>query len=300
VNAQGAIVDQSSNKVLVTEFPPIDQKYDPTHPTLQPHFGSTANPAITRQDQVQIYEVRATDEYGKLTTSTTRLFGGAKDNRIPPVGWVPPYDCRGARTASTAKPGTKIKGLDQFALSRITAPDGITGVGPTATIDRAGAFSDPDFCTPGGLVGNQPSGIAGVDYVLYKIPISALGGAQVAKVTVVMHYQTIPPYFLRDRFLDGRAAKQPGEGGQAGLGAATERLLYMTDHLRMDINNTIPDQQNLPSQVAKNWTMDIGSACLAIGAGATCAPQPQLSLERKQLKDVYDRQRKDKPHGGAR
>jgi cytochrome c553 len=299
VNAQGAIVDQS-NKVLVTEFPPIDQKYDPTHTTLQPHFGSTANPAIARQDQVQIYEVRATDEYGKLTTSTTRLFGGAKDNRIPPVGWVPPYDCRGARTASTAKPGTKIKGLDQFALSRITAPDGITGVGPTATIDRAGAFSDPDFCTPGGLVGNQPSGIAGVDYVLYKIPISALGGAQVAKVTVVMHYQAIPPYFLRDRFLDGRAAQQPGEGGQVGLGAATERLLYISDHLRMDINNTIPEQQNLPSQVAKNWTMDIGSACLAIGVGATCAPQPQLSSERKQLKDVYDRQRKDKPRGGAR
>jgi cytochrome c553 len=298
VNAQGAIVDQT-NKVLPTEFPPIDQKYDPQHPSIQLHFGSTMHPAITGQDQVQIYEARATDEYGKLTTSTTRLFGDVKDNRIPPAGWVPPYDCSGKRTAATAQPGTKTKNLDQFALSRITAPSGITGVGSTATIDPAGAFSDPDFCTPGGLVGKQPSGIAGVDHVLYKIPISALGGATVAKVTVVMHYQAIPPYFLRDRFLDGQAVPKSSEGGRVGLGAATERLLYVTDHLNMNINNTIPDQQNLPSQVATNWTMDIGSACLVTGSGASCAPQSRMSAERKKLQDVYDRQRKDK-QGGAR
>ena len=280
VNAQGAIVDGSGN-VLATEFPPMDRKYQASF--LQPHFGTSANPAITRQDQVQIYEVRSTDEYGKLTTATTRLFGSAKENRIPPPGWIPPYDCSGARTPATAQPGTMVKGLDQFALSRITAPDGLQGTGDRGTIEPGSPYSDPDYCTPGR---DRASGIAGVDRVLYRIPKAALGGQKVAKVKVVMHYQAIPPYFLRDRFLDGRQAKA-GEGGAVGLGAATERLLHVTSRLDMNIDNTIPDQGNLPKQVARNWTMDIGTACLP--ADANCAP-PQLSGERMLLRDVYDRQ----------
>jgi hypothetical protein len=289
VNAQGAIVDGSGN-VLATEFPPTDQKYQSSF--LQPHFGTSVNPAITQQSQVQIYEVRATDEYGKLTTSTTRLFGGAKDNRIPPTGWIPPYDCSGARTPATAQPGTMVKGLDQFVLSRITAPDKITGTGSTAKIEPGSAFSDPDFCTPGR---DRASGIAGVDHVLYKIPKTALKG-QVAKVKVVMHYQTIPPYFLRDRFLDGR--QTASEGGAVGLGAATERLLYVSSRLNMNIDNTIPDQGNLPKQVAQNWTMDIGTVCFPAGAG--CASQMQLSGERKLLQGVYDRQGVLKSKGAKR
>lgn len=75
VNQFGGIVDNNGG-LLTTEFPPGDVKYDPSF--LQPHFGSTSNPAITRQDQVQIYEVRATNEYGQLTTATTRLFGGPR------------------------------------------------------------------------------------------------------------------------------------------------------------------------------------------------------------------------------
>jgi hypothetical protein len=297
VNAQGAIVD-GSGSVLATEFPPTDQKYQSSF--LQPHFGTPANPAITQQNQVQIYEVRATDEYGKLTTSTTRLFGGAKDNRIPPTGWIPPYDCTGAQTPGTAQRGTMVKGLDQFVLSRVTAPDGIMGTGTTAKIEPGRAFSDPDFCTPGR---DRTSGIAGVDHVLYKIPKSALKGQQVAKVKVVMHYQTIPPYFLRDRFLDGQrvnanANAKAGEGGAVGLGAATERLLYMSSHLNMNIDNTIPDQHNLPKQVAQSWTMDIGTVCSP--AGASCASQTQLSGERKLLQGVYDRQGVLKSGGGKR
>jgi hypothetical protein len=293
VNAQGAILDGGTGNLLATEFPPTDQKYQPSF--LQPHFGTPVNPAITQQGQVQIYEVRATDEYGKLTTSTTRLFGGAKDNRIPPTGWIPPYDCTGAQTAATAQRGKMVKGLDQFVLSRVTAPDKIIGTGSKATIEAGSAFSDPDFCTPGR---DQALGIAGVDHVLYKIPKAALKGQQVAKVKVVMHYQTIPPYFLRDRFLDGRQAKVPGEGGVVGLGAATERLLYVSSHLNMNIDNTIPDQGNLPKQVAQNWTMDIGTVCFPADAG--CPSQQQLSGERKLLQGVYDRQGVLKTGGGKR
>ena len=295
VNPFGAIVD-NNGKVLSTEFPPGDVKYDPSF--LQPHFGSAANPAITSQDQVQIYEVRATNEYGQLTTATTRLFGGAKDNRIPPVGWIPPYNCAGKIAPGTADPNSKrmVNGLDGWRLSRITAPEGISGTDPNVTIDPAGAFSDPDFCTPGGVVGGAPTGIAGIDHLLYKIPVSALGGGTVAKVVVVMHYQSLPPYFLRDRFYDGQTYSSPSsEGGVAGLGAATERLLYISSHLDMKINNTIPQQMNLPALVSNNWTMDIGSACLALVPGATCGqPQPQPSNlpERQKLKGIFEKRAK--------
>jgi hypothetical protein len=288
VNPFGAIVDNNGN-VLSTEFPAGDLKYDPSF--LQPHFGSSANPAITSQNQVQIYEVRATNEYGQLTSATTRLFGGAKDNRIPPAGWIPPYNCAGQIAPGTADPKSQrmVNGLDGWRLSRITAPEGIDDSDMSnVKIAGNGAFSDPDFCTPGGVVNGVPSGIAGVDHVLYKIPVSALNGATVAKVQVIMHYQSLPPYFLRDRFFDGQTYSQPSsEGGVVGLGAATERLLYITSHLDTTINNTTP-QMNLPSLVSSNWTMDIGSACL----GATCgpaAPRPSDLPERQKLKGIFDR-----------
>jgi hypothetical protein len=292
VNPVGMIVDNQGN-VLSTEFPPGDVKYDPSF--LQPHFGSIANPAITNQSQVQIYEVRATNEYGQLTTATTRLFGGAKDNRIPPAGWIPPYNCSGKIAPGTADPNSKrmVNGLDGWRLSRISAPEGINGTDPNVTIDRAGAFSDPDFCTPGGVIGGAPSGIAGVDHVLYKIPVSALGGATVAKVVVVMHYQSLPPYFLRDRFYDGQTYSNPAsEGGVVGLGAATERLLYISSHLDTSISNTIPQQMNLPALVSNSWTMDIGSGCLAVAPGASCGPQPPKPSnlpERQQIKGIFEK-----------
>lgn len=287
VNAFGAIVDDKG-KVLPSEFPPGDVKYSPSF--LQPHFGSIANPAITRQDQVQIYEVRATNEYGQLTSSTTRLFGGAKDNRIPPAGWIPPYNCQGKIGPGTADPhsGKSVNGLDSWRLSRITAPEGIDGTDPNVTINPDGAFSDPDFCTPGG-----GTGIAGVDHVRYKIPVSALNGGTVARVQVIMHYQSLPPYFLRDRYYDGQTFSNPSrEGGVAGLGAATERFLYSTSHLDMKISNTIPQQNNLPALVSNNWTMDIGSACFSEVPGVPCpasSPNPSQLPERQKIRAIFDR-----------
>lgn len=294
VNPYGAIVD-GAGKVLSTEFPPGDVKYEPQF--LQPHFGSVANPAITRQDQVQIYEVRATNEFGQLTTATTRLFGGAKDNRIPPVGWVPPYNCSGQVVPGTADPKRMINGLSQFSLSRVTAPEGINDQDPShVVISPDGAFSDPDYCTPGGVSNGQPTGIAGVDHVLYEIPVSVLNGGTVAKVQVIMHYQTLPPYFLRDRYYDGQTYSKPSsEGGVVGLGAATERLLYSSSHLDTTINNTIPQQQNLPNLVSTNWTMDIGSACFAEAQGVSCppaAPPPSQLPERKKIQNIYNRSSK--------
>jgi hypothetical protein len=108
-----------------------------------------------------------------------------------------------------------------------------------------------------------------------------------------MHYQTIPPYFLRDRYYDGQTYSNPAtEGGVVGLGAATERFLYASSHLNTTIGNSIPQQQNLPNPVSTNWTMDIGSACLAEAQGATCPPpgaNVMDSPERTRLKKVFKR-----------
>jgi len=106
-----------------------------------------------------------------------------------------------------------------------------------------------------------------------------------------MHYQSIPPYFLRDRYYDGQTYSTPArEGGVVGLGAATERLLYTSSHLDTRINNTIPQQMNLPQLVSSNWTMDIGSACFAEAVGVVCpppAPSPASLPERIKIRGVF-------------
>jgi len=269
--------------VLPSEFPPTTERFEADNLNfLQPHYGATDTPSISQQDQVQIYETRATDEFGVLTTSPIRLFGDAKDNRIPPAGWIPPVACnenpKGTTPSTTPGTGTYCEsqgspcamtnGLSIAVLTRITSPD------PTA-------FTDPDFCTP-----NPPNpfgdlvGIAGVDHVLYEIPLADIDG-EVATIEVTMQYQATPPYFIRDRLLDAQdyAAQEGNEGGVAGLGTAAERFLYIISHLDTNITNAIPEQENLPQIVSSDWTMHIGSACVTLiasdGQGETC-PHPTL------------------------
>jgi hypothetical protein len=119
---------------------------------LQPSYSHTkySNATIRRQDQVQIYESRDTDDQDRLTTSFVSLFHEVKDNRILPAGWTPsgPYH-------------------------EVTVPRALGGA--------------PDL---------HP--IAGGDSLLYMIPRSAIAGAVAVRVAV--YYQSIPPYYLADRF----------------------------------------------------------------------------------------------------
>jgi hypothetical protein len=285
-NAYGAVLDGASGKVLPTEFPP-KVLFNSNPSILQPHFATKSSPYISRQDQVQIYEVRTLDEYGYLTSATTRLFTGAKDNRIPPAGWIPAVDCAGKASPGTSgsQPNLSVNGLNSLQLSQITAPDDL-------------AFTDPDFCQPGAPDPfGQLTGVSGVDHILYKIPVTDLKGRSVARVLVTMHYQAIPPSFLRDRYLDGQDyARKSTEGGVVGLGAATERMLYATSHLDTNIPNSIPGQQNLPAMVSTNWTMHIGSACLDLSGSGGCPPPGVPSVtdlpERQKLKDAFQKARR--------
>jgi hypothetical protein len=77
-NSLGVILRGTTNEPLPTEFI--------TRPgsvgTYQPHYET-----ITRDDQVQIYEERALDPEGWLTTSFLAIDSVVKENRLPPRGW---------------------------------------------------------------------------------------------------------------------------------------------------------------------------------------------------------------------
>ncbi|WP_148282236.1 hypothetical protein [Corallococcus coralloides] len=116
---------------------------------------------ITREDEVQIYEERIADSNGKLTTSFLGLYQPLKDNRLLPTGWK-----------STFEPL-----LENGKLPEGLAPHGVDG--------------DPDYPADG-------SAACGCDVVSYHVPLSAI--SQHARVRARLHYQAIPPYYLRDRF----------------------------------------------------------------------------------------------------
>lgn len=150
-NEQGAIVD-GSGKVLDSEFTKDPEK-------LQPNYR-----LIKEQDQVQIYELRNSNETGELTTQILRLFNEVKDNRVLPQGWKPRESYTRADT---------YLGLSMQPVADVTAPHG-------------------------GRRDMNPSGAE----VTYQIDLSKLGGKP-AKVVAAMEYQTTPPYYLADRFNDG-------------------------------------------------------------------------------------------------
>jgi len=60
---------------------------------------------------------------------------------------------------------------------------------------------------------------SGTSIVRYEIPLNAFTTRNIT-VTATLYYQSIPPYFLNDRFT------------QAPTGPATRRLYYLTSNLQ--------------------------------------------------------------------
>jgi Cytochrome P460 len=151
---------------------------------------------ITAQDQVQIYEELSQDADGKFTTNFTRRDVQLKDNRLLPVGWTR-------------------KGPDASLDGRYLH----------ATYPEGNAVNDPDY----------QDGKAGTDNLAYKIQLPAGVDAAKCRVQATLYYQTIPPYYLYQRF-----TAAPG-------GDATKRLYYLTSNL------------NLTGTPVKNWKLPIVS-----------------------------------------
>jgi hypothetical protein len=164
---------------------------------IQPHYE-----LITRQDQVQIYQELVKDPRGRLTTSFLSLADEVKDNRLLPRGWNPSLEL--AEVAGLGSPKLSARDLVERVLPDL--PDG-----------KGGHVDDP-FYKPkseGGLGG-------GGDALTYAVSLAELGGAQPAGVRVTLFYQSIPPFYLQDRFCT--APTKPD----------TSRLFFLAGHLNLD------------------------------------------------------------------
>lgn len=152
----------------------------------QPHYywdlNKDSGVAITRQDQVQIYEELNLNNQCALTTSFIRRDYQLKDNRLLPFGWT------------------------------LTGP-----LRPDKTPVIPADFLHETYPVK---VGNDPAYAdgSGTNVVRYEIAIPGMNLAN-ATVTATLYYQSIPPYFLNDRF-----KQAPGE-------PATQRLYYLTSNL---------------------------------------------------------------------
>ncbi len=231
-DAKGEIVDGLTNHVLPTEYFDIACK-DPKQPPaqchqlcahvldpakcvqlVQPHFFG-ADHAITQQDQVQIYEELVRDNDGLITNSFVRLFEHVKDNRLLPTGWTPD--------------------------------------GPFAEFSQpfGRALEDPGYIARD--FAQTHRGSAGSNTVVYRVPLKSLRGAPAA-VQATLNYQTIPPYYLRDRFSilskSDLTEKQKQE---------TRRLKYLADYL------------NVQSTPIEDWKLSVACDRRTVAAAR---PQP--------------------------
>ena len=138
--------------------------------------------AITRQDQVQIYEELNLNIDCHMTTSFLRRDYQLKDNRLLPFGWT--------RTGpmNAGAPYIPAEYLHETHPVKIGA--------------------DPSYADG-----------SGSSVVRYEIPLSAFTGKNIS-ITATLYYQSIPPYFLNDRFT------------QAPDSPATQRLYYLTSNLQ--------------------------------------------------------------------
>lgn len=166
-------------------YPDACNKSVPQH--YQTHFfwdaQKNTGSAITRQDQVQIYEELNLNIQCQMTTSFLRRDYQLKDNRLLPFGW--------------------------------------TSTGPLNADKTPYISADYLHETLPVKVGGDPAYAdgSGTNVVRYEIPLSAFSARNLT-ITATLYYQSIPPYFLNDRFT------------QAPNSPATQRLYYLTSNLQ--------------------------------------------------------------------
>jgi hypothetical protein len=157
---------------------------------------------ITSPDQVQIYEELIRDPKGLITTSFVALDTHIKDNRLLPRGW------------------------------RRDGPDAeITQPCEWDAAKKECVFLDQPGYDDGG----------GYDKVQYEVPC-APGLEKAARVEATLYYQTIPPYYLKQRFTDAD-------------GWDTKRLYYIASRLETEHG------------AIKDWKIKIAWAAVDLPAG---------------------------------
>ena len=106
---------------------------------------------------------------------------------------------------------TSFVGGDHALKNNRLLPRGWRRDGPFANVTgpHGDAERDPEYI--------NKSGSTGADVVTYRIPFNEKTRGAVA-VMAVLYYQSIPPYYLKERFTTGK-------------GPETKRLAYLTSHL---------------------------------------------------------------------
>ncbi len=194
----GQIVGPDGQPLPTEYFEEIDgeQVYQHHRYSNRPWGGAGGDP-ITLQTEVQIYEelTKSPPPESRFTTSFLSLYEHVKDNRLQPLGW---------------KAGGP--------WAEVTGPDG------GAADDCAYVVSDACANHGGPSTGSQ--------VVAYEIPLAALAGAP-AKVQATLYYQSIPPYYLAQRFklLEGCKERNPADPWADCDKPETLRLLFMTSAL---------------------------------------------------------------------
>jgi hypothetical protein len=133
---------------------------------------------------------------------------------------------------------TSFVGLDHALKNNRFLPKGWRTDGPLAefTSPHGDAENDPDY--------NGKSGASGADNLTYRIPLNERTRAIVA-VRVTLNYQSIPPYYLKQRF-------------EMGRGPETQRLAYLASHLTVE--GTPVEGWKLPLVCATRGLRDASSA----------------------------------------
>lgn len=178
---------------------------------------------INSQDQVQIYEELVKDTDFHFTTSFLSLAHPVKDNRLMPKGWK-----------CIERPDGKHQTPDKEPCGG-TAPFGVPN-DPQKNPNSAGYFNG-----------------TGSDIVTYEVPLKALHllPGQTITVTATLYYQTIPPYYLEQRY------------NGAPTGVFTRSLKYYVENL--DVNKIDSDWTLLLNEAPiKNWKLMIANASKAI------------------------------------
>ncbi|MEZ4925524.1 MAG: hypothetical protein R3A50_04560 [Saprospiraceae bacterium] len=177
---------------------PLQTEFLPDKNSFQPHYQ-----VIDRQDQVQIYEELTQNVDFDFTTSFIHRVHHVKDNRLLPMGW-------------RAAEFFKNQGQVMFQFMKATDPD---------------VEGDPDY-------EDQGPDFSGTDHLQYLVSLPAGMDLSGLSVKATMFYQSIPPYYLNQRF------------SIAPDGPATQRLYYLTSHL------------NVAGTHIEGWKLPLSSAAL--------------------------------------
>jgi hypothetical protein len=175
--------------ILGGDGKPLASEFTGDWRAVQPHYGE-----IDSQDSVQIYEERTVNSYRdeadpdnpdpevRLTTSFLGIGKVVKDNRLLPFGYRTGLLAAGKAAAE--------EGTQEWELYDSLLPSSSLPLRP-GSLDPG---EDPEYRDG-----------SGSDDIVYRVPLAAIPGA--ARVRAELVYQSLPPYYLRDRFALGRGTQ---------------------------------------------------------------------------------------------